>query len=129
MNVAIRILLLLLLLCSQGRSVCFDLSGGSYFCEPEIFAQGEDRESPCHCPCNDDDCEEHEVRLDPVLADSVKIPSQPCIILPFEFATLFDTDDSILSESQANRRLSALDAPDPAVPLRKALMSGVVLRL
>ncbi|GAA5483934.1 hypothetical protein [Haloferula sargassicola] len=129
MKAAIHILLVLLLFCSQGRSVCFDQSGGSYFCEPAIFAHGDDHGTPCHCPCNDDDCEEHELRLDPVLADSVKVPSQPCIILPFEFATLFDAEDSILSESQATKRLPTLDDPDPAFRLRKDLMTGVVLRL
>ncbi len=129
MNAAIRIFLVLLLFCSQGRSVCFDKAGGSYYCQAEFFSHADHHGNPCHCPCNDGDCQEHEVKLDPVLADSVKVPSPPCIILPFEFANLFDTTDLILSESQTNWQLPALDHPDPTFRLRKDLMTGVVLRI
>jgi hypothetical protein len=109
--------------------MCVDDSGKSYFCEPQLLAHGDDHGKSCPCPCNDDDCEEHEIRLDPMLTDSVKVPSESCVILPPSFAVLFDPNVSIFLANQPDKRLPAVDDPNPAFRLRKDLMAGVVLRL
>ena len=120
---------MILLFCSQGRSMCFDHSGNSYICEPEVFPLGYDHKSPCPCPCNDDDCKEHELKLDPMIGDTVSVPSMPCVFLPAERPAFESFDRSFLFADLTSGQLLASDDPVHVFHLRKTLMSGVVLRV
>ena len=84
MSTAFRFLLILtLLLCGRGMSVCFDGEGLAYFCAPKLLV-GENPESSddcCPCPCDEDDCEEQEVAFEPLLTESVQAPAQISTLL------------------------------------------------
>ena len=124
-----RILLILLLLCSQGRSACFDQAGDTYFCAPTVFSSEDHPTDPCQCPCEGEECEEQELRLDPVLGESIKIPSEPCSILPSVSLDCFDFGSGCLSGFLTSEKSAIVDDPDPALHLRRTLLAGVVLRL
>lgn len=124
-----RILLILLFLCSQGRSVCFDQAGNSYFCAPTLFSSDDRHGDPCQCPCEDDDCEEHELRTDTVLVDSIKVPSEPFAILPFEYTVHFDLGIVTFFRGWTSGKPAVVDDHEPGHHLREALLSTVVLRL
>lgn len=124
-----RIFLVLLLLCSKGQSVCFDHSGSSNFCPPAIFASDDCSEDPCQCPCEDGECEEHEIRLEPVLAESVKVPTEPCTIVSFAYLAQLERGIAHTAWADVDRRSFFGPEPDPGLLLRSALLAGVVLRL
>ncbi len=124
-----RILLILLLLCSPGRSACFDQTGDSYFCAPTVFSSEDHPFDPCQCPCEGEECEEHELRLNPVLGESIKVPSPPCSILPFVYLDRFDLGSICLLGYLPSEKSAVVDDPDPGLHLRRTLLAGVVLRL
>lgn len=120
---------MILLFCSQGRSMCFDHSGNTYISDPSAFALAVGDESPCHCPCDEDDCQEHELKLDPMMGDSISAPPIPCVYLPLESLLFVGVDRSFLFAEQTTGRIMANDDPVHVFHLRKTLMSGVVLRV
>lgn len=120
---------MILLFCSQGRSMCFDHAGNSYISDPSIFSLIDGEKSPCHCPCDEDDCEEHELKLDPMMGDSVSVPPIPYVFLPLERPLFNSFDRSFLFADQTCGQLLVSDDPVHVFHLRKTLMSGVVLRL
>lgn len=128
-SVIARILLVLLLFCSQGLSVCFDHSGNSSYCPPTIFGSDNGSEDPCQCPCEERECEEHEVKLDPLPAESIQVPSEPYAIVPFVYLAQFDLSISPASPTSVDGLQKFGRDPDPGLPLRSALLAGVVLRL
>ena len=129
MKIVSGILLIILLLCSQGMSVCFDNSGHTYVCNPEILSLAGDDGPPCHCPCDGDGCDEHELKLDFMLGDSVKVPPTPCVPLPLDFSILPTLVDLLSGAEQSGIRLDHPEELTHASRLRKALMSCVVLRI
>lgn len=66
----------LVLLCGTGFSVCTDSSGRSWICGPILSAMAGSSQD-CQCPCEDDDCEEHEVTADYLSTDSLRAPERP----------------------------------------------------
>ena len=129
MAIVSRILLMILLLCSQGMSVCFDKSGHSYVCDPVIQSLAGDDGSPCHCPYDGDGCEEHELKLDAMPGDSVEVPPIPCVPLPPDFSILPDLEELFAASGQSGVRFDHPEELTHASRLRKALMSCVVLRI
>ena len=77
------LLILTLLVCSRGMSVCLDGEGLAYFCPPELLADenGESPDDCCPCPCDEDDCEEQEVASDLLVTKSVQLPADTCTLL------------------------------------------------
>lgn len=129
MAIVSRILLMILLLCSQGMSVCFDKSGHSYVSDPVLQSLVGEDGSPCHCPCDDDGCEEHELKLDAMPGDSVEVPPVPCVPLPPDFSILPDLEELFAASGHSAIRFDHTDEHTHAYRLRKALMSCVVLRI
>ncbi|MGJ8632292.1 MAG: hypothetical protein ACSHX7_00060 [Luteolibacter sp.] len=129
MAIVSRILLMILLLCSQGMSVCFDKSGHSYVSDPVLQSLAGDEGSPCHCPCDDDECEEHELKLDAMPGDSVEVPPVPCVSLPPDFSVLPNLEELLAASGQSEVRFDHPEELTHASRLRKTLMSCVVLRI
>lgn len=128
MKIVSRLLLFLLLLCSQGVSVCADDTGATYGCIPKIELSSDCLEDDCKCPCDEGDCEEHEFKLVPLLVDSVKIPSQHWLPVPTEFADFIDIQLSNLSNDELEIP-RARYGPPIGCPQLHSLMTGVVQRL
>lgn len=115
--------------------MCIDSAGESHLCNQGLFYQADgvnsdcDTCGACSCPCDDGDCNEHEIRLDPVWVESTKVPSQTCYVLPYEFANFSCSEITDLSMSHLIWQSLAENSTDPVFHLRKVLMIGVIMRL